>query len=547
MANKPDKWDLETEVLVVGTGGAGLTAAILAHDNGAKVTVIERTATVGGTTAVSGGGIWIADNFLMHEKGMKDSKEDAFKYCKRLSGGKSTDEMLKRYIDIAPEMIKYICEKTPLRLEVTPMPDYHPEFEGAHDGTASRTLGPLLFDTNELGEQQANLRQSPTMSMPMTFNESREWKPSLTPQLAPWDLLAERIGNGITAWGGGVIAPLFKACIDRDIIPVRNTRALELVIENGEIIGLMADQEGKEIFISTSKGIILGCGGFEWNDQLKTAFLPGIISHPCSPPINEGDGLKMAISVGADLDNMSEHWGWISAIIPGEEAEGIQLNRGIIYERSMPHCIIVNKKGKRFVNESAAYNDMFKPFWAVNENTLEYENLPSFAILDQQYKDLYPFLTAMPGEETPDWFIVADTLEGLAEKIGVDPVGLKETVDTFNEYAKEGVDPDFNRGLSEYDDYWADHRHGPKPTLGTLEKGPFYACEMLCGSLGTKGGPRTNIDGQVMNVYGKPIKGLYAAGNTMASVAGGSYFGGGGTIGPAMVFGYLAGIHAAKQ
>ncbi len=547
MANKPDKWDLETEVLVIGTGAAGLTAAILAKDNGAKVTVIERTEKVGGTTAVSGGGIWVPDSHLMKEKGIKDSKEEAFTYCKRLSGGKASDELIKRYLDIAPVMLKYITDNTPLQFEVTVLSDYHPEFEGAKDGDNSRTLGPILYDTNELGECQAKLRVSPTMSMPMTFNESREWKPTCTPEKVPWELVGERLGNGITAWGGGLLAPLYKACLDRDLDPIVNTRALELVIEDGNVIGALAQQDGKDIAIGASKGVILACGGFEWNDELKTDFLPGIVSHPCSPPINEGDALKMAASAGAALGNMSEHWGWISAIIPGEESEGIQLNRGIIYERSMPHCIIVNRKGKRFVNEAAAYNDMFKPFWAVDENTLEYVNLPAWCIFDQQYKDKYPFLTAMPRENVPDWIIQADTLEELAEKIGVDTEGLKDTVETFNGYAKKGVDPDFDRGKSIYDHYWADERHEPSPTLGTIEKSKFYAAEMLCGSLGTKGGPKTDLDGQVMNAYGKPISGLYAAGNAMASVAGGSYFGGGATIGPAMVFGYLAGIHAAKK
>jgi hypothetical protein len=280
---------------------------------------------------------------------------------------------------------------------------------------------------------------------------------------------------------------------------------------------------------------------------MKKAFLPGIVSNPCSPPINHGDALKMAISVGADLGNMSEHWGWISAIIPGEEAEGIQLNRGIIYERSMPHCIIVNKKGKRFVNEAAAYNDMFKPFWAVDENTLEYVNLPAWCVFDQQYKDKYPFLTAMPREDVPDWIAQGDTLEELAGKIGVDAEGLKTTVERFNTYAEKGEDPDFNRVKSSYDDYWGDERHEPSACMGTIEKPKFYAVEMLCGSLGTKGGPRTTLDAQVIDVHGNPVPGLYAAGNAMASVAGGSYFGGGGTIAPAMVFGYLAGIHAAKQ
>ncbi len=547
MVKKPDKWDMETEVLVVGSGAAGLAAAILAHDNGAKVTLIERTDKVGGTTAVSGGGIWIPDNHLMKEKGISDSKEDAFNYCKHLSGGKTTDELIKHYLDTGPDVVKYLLDHTPLQFEVTEMPDYHPELEGAHKGDESRTLGPLLFDTNELGEGKPNLRVAPTMSMPMTFAESRDWKPTCTPEKVPWELIGERIEKGITCWGGGLAGPLFKAILDRDINPVLNTRALKLVFGEGSVIGLLAQQDGKDVYIRASKGIILASGGFEWNEELKAAFMPGMISHPCSPPINEGDGLKMAISAGAALGNMCEHWGWVSAIIPGEESEGIQLNRGIIYERAMPHCIIVNSKGKRFVNEAAAYNDMFKPFWAMDENTVDFANLPAWCIFDQQYKDLYPFLTAMPREDVPEWIVQADSLNELAEKIGVDTDGLKETVEKFNTFAKKGEDRDFARGKSQYDAYWADDRNKPVGTLGTIEKPKFYACEMLCGSLGTKGGPKTDINAQVMDVYGEPVSGLYAAGNVMASVAGGSYYGGGATLGPALVFGYLAGKHAANQ
>ncbi len=544
---KPGKWDLETEVLVLGTGCAGLPAAILAHDNGAKVMVLERTAKVGGTTAVSGGGVWVPNNHLMKEKGIKDSKEAAMTYCKRLSGGKSSDELIEKYLDVVPEMIQYMVDNTPIKFEITELSDYHPEFEGAHQGNESRTLGPLLYDTNELGDAKENLRVSPTMSMPMTFSESRQWKPTCTPEKVPWEKMGERLANGITCWGGGVTAPLYKACLDRKIEIVLNTRAIDVVMEDGKVIGVVAQQDGKDICVGASKGVILACGGFEWNEELKTDFLPGPITHPCSPPINEGDALKMGMSAGAALGNMSEQWGWISAIIPGEESEGIQLNRGIIYERSMPHCIIVNPKGKRFVNESAAYNDMFKPFWEVDENTLKFKNLPAWAIFDQQYKDKYPFLTAMPGEDVPEWLVQADSLEELAEKINIDAAGLKETVEKFNGYVKDNKDPDFARGDSEYDLYWGDDRNEPCACLGTLEKPVFYACEMLLGSLGTKGGPKTTLDGQVIDAHGKPITGLYAAGNAMASVAGGSYFGGGATIGSGMVFGYLAGIHAAKQ
>ncbi len=547
MAKKPAQWDMETEVLIIGTGCSGLTAAIVAHDNGAKVTVIERSDLIGGTTSASGGAAWVPNNHHMVEKGISDSREDALTYCKLITKGRVPIELIEAYLDTAPEMLKYMEENSPLRFEVSTMPDYHPQFEGGHDGDASRSLGPLTFDKNELGESMAKLRPNPTMGLPLSFSEMDKWDSICKPQNMDFALIAERMEAGLCGFGEALMAALYKGCLDRDIQPVTNTRALELITEDDKVIGIMADQEGKESFIGASKGVILACGGFEWNEELKEAFLPGEITHPNSPPYNEGDGLKMAMSVNAKLANMTEAWGWVSMSIPGEEYCGKAMSRGSLTERALPHVIIVNKKGKRFVNEAASYNDMFKPFWETNENTLEYKNLPSWHVFDQQFHDKYAFLTVMPGEDVPDYIAQADTIEELAKKVGIDPDGLVAEVDRFNGFVEKGEDPDFDRGLNSFDHYWGDNDNKPNPSLGYIKKPPFYAMQNYCGTLGTKGGPRTNADAQVLHISGKPIKGLYAAGNVMAVVSGPSYFGAGGTIGPGMTFGYLAAKHVVKQ
>ncbi len=546
MALKHKNWELETDVLVVGTGGAGLTAAVLAGDNDAKVAVIERSDKVGGTTAVSGGGVWVPNNHLMAEKGWSDSKEDALKYCKALVGGRVDDKLVETYVDKAPEMIKFIEENTPLRMECVAMPDYHPELEGGHTGESSRTLSPLLFDKNLLGDAQANLRPNPFTGIPVTLGEMLEWETLGKPFQMPFDLIKERMEEGLAGLGESLIGSLYKACLDRGIEPILNTRARELVMKEGRVVGLLAEQEGDDFLINTSKGVILASGGFEWNDELKARFLPGKITHPLSPPHNEGDGLKMAMAIGADLGNMSENWGFPSIFAPGVEYDGRPMNQCCYAERSLPHSIIVNPKGTRFVNEAANYNDMSKPFWIMDPNTCAYANLPSWLILDQQYFDKYSCMMIMPGSPVPEYVGRADALEDLAEKVGIDSAGLATTVNRFNAHAVKGVDPDFDRGKSIYDNAYGDPAHKPNQNLGTIEKPPFYALQVYCGTIGTKGGPVTNANAQVMHVSGDPIPGLYAAGNVTAGVSGPAYWGGGGTIGPAMVFGYLAGRHAAK-
>jgi succinate dehydrogenase/fumarate reductase flavoprotein subunit len=544
MSGKHEKWDLETEVLVVGTGGAALTAAILAYDNSAKVAVIERSDKVGGTTAVSGGGLYTPLNSHMAEKGYSDSREEVLKYCKTLVRGRSPDEIVETFVDTASEMLKYMEEHTPAKFECTEIPDYHADIEGAKIG---RTVGPLLFNINELGESAKNLRRSPLDFIPLTYTEMKEWEAFQKPQQIPLELVAKRKKEGLVGLGEALIAAFYKACLDRGIKPILKTRALKLLMEGGQVIGLSAQQDGKDWYARARKAVILACGGFEWNDELKTAFLPGEVPYPSSPPFNEGDGLKMAMEVGAQLGNMSECWGWPVSVFPGEEYEGRTLSRGSAAERSLPHTIIVNRYAKRFVNEAGSYNILHKWMWAVDINTAEDVNLPAWHILDDQYHEKYAFSGLMPGKPFPPWVIQGNTVEELAQKVGIDPEALKETVTRFNKFALEGEDLDFHRGRGLLDQYWGDKLNKPNPSLGTIEKPPFYAIPCHVGCFGTKGGPRTNTKGQVLHVSGKPIPGLYAAGNVRAGVSGPIYWGGGCTIGPAVTFGYICGINAAKE
>lgn len=548
MANRPDKWDIETEILVVGTGGSGLVAAIIAHDEGATVTLIEKTNKVGGTTAVSGGIPWIPNNHHMSEVGETDSKEEVMTFMKILAQGRANDDVIEAFVDIAPEMLKYIEENTTFKCDALQMPDYKAEITGGK--SRGRSVGPHPFDTSLLGDWKKKLRQSTVTILPMSWAEFEAAGNGINYVInLDYNLLGERVSKGIVGMGAATVGHLFKACLDRGIEPLLETRAQELVTEDGRIVGLKTERDGKDFHIRTDKGIILATGGFEWNEELKRTFLPGQYTYPLSPPSCEGDGLKMCIAVGAQLGNMSEVWGVPSCLIPGEVYDGQQLYRMAMMERCLPHTIMVNRYGKRFVNESHNYNDVAKVFRTVDPVRHDYTNVPAWCIFDQQYRDKYWVMnTILPGDpNTPDWLTTADTLEQLAEKVGIDAHSLNGTVQRFNGFVKEGVDPDFGRGETAYDRYSGDPTLEPNPCLGTIEKPPFYALPVHLGTLGTKGGPRTNANGQVLHIFGHPIEGLYAAGNVMAGVSGPGYDGGGITIGLGMTWGYIAAKHAAQQ
>jgi len=427
------------------------------------------------------------------------------------------------------------------------MPDYHPEEEGAIKG--GRSIEPQWFDMSVLGEWKDKVRQHPLFPfMGCVTSEElwHEYKVLLNAKNMPVELIMERMDKGMVVHGISLIGSLLKAALERNIPVLLETRGRQLIRENGRVVGVRAEKEGKDFFIKARGGVVLACGGFEWNEDLKKKYLQGVITHPNTPPFNEGDGLIMAAELGADLANMSEAWWMPSTHVPGDEYEGRPYSNLCVAERTAPHCILVNSKGRRFVNEAATYNGVLKPFFTANENGIGYRNLPAWVVLDSQYREKYTLMAVSPDDPEPEYFNKADTLEGLAEKIGVDADGLVETVERFNGFAREGKDRDFGRGDSAYDRFVGD-KTTPNPVLGTIEKAPFYAVPIYPGSLGTKGGPRTNKDAQVLDVRGEVIPGLYAAGNAAAGVSGPSYYGGGGVIGLAMTFGYRAGIHAAAE
>jgi succinate dehydrogenase/fumarate reductase flavoprotein subunit len=537
------KWDMEVDVVVLGSGGAAMTAAITAHDFGAKeVVILEKTGMVGGTTAMSGGMLWIPNNHHQQEAGISDSDEDVVTYLDSLAPGDLDPDTLWSFMQNGPEMLRYLADKTPVRLHsFADFPDYQPYAPGAKpDG--GRSLDNEAFSFATLGKWSGRVNPS-KMAYPLRGSLIEATRGTLDEAT-----LAEREAGDYRGLGQALAGSLFKAVLDRDIPVEFEKRARKLVKDGDRVIGVVAeDASGKDFRVRARRGVVIATGGFEWNEKLVKAFVRGPLTGPVSVPENEGDGLLMAIEAGAQLGNMQNAF-WMQSVLemkPQHRAAKPNYLLGSD-ERARPGAILVNSTGKRFVNEAANYNALGKSLHAFDAGTHTYANLPYWLIIDQRYKDKYQTFNSPPGAPAPSYMMQADTLEELAEIAGIDAVGLTSTVARFNDMVRKGHDDDFNRGDTTYDNFymWGDMDFDPPyRTLGLIDQGPFYAVRMEAGALGTAGGPKTNSDAQVVDWNGNPIPGLYAAGNAMAAVLGEIYGGAGGTLGPGMTFGYIAGRH----
>ena len=540
---RPERWDIETDVVVLGSGAGAATAAVVASDGGAEVALLERAETVGGTSALSGGVLWIPNNHHMAEAGIPDSREDVLAYLDSLSLGAMDPELVAAFIDTGPEMVRYLEKNTPLSMHALPgHPDYHPENPGGKP-EGGRSLDNDLFSFEELGPWAERVNRHPHARIEHTTRLERE---ALDRSVPPDEIEARR-ARDLRGDGQALIGSLLKALLDREIPLHTSTRARELVLDDdGAVIGVRAERDGAPCNVQARKAVVIASGGFEWNSALLTSFLRGPMTAPVSTPENEGDGLLMAMGAGAALANMSEAW-WVPAIhVPGDVMRGRHYARIIVSERTWPRSIIVNRHGKRFMNEGGNYNAAGHAFHTFDPNAFVFENLPAWLIVDSAFET--GIAGNRVGPAAPDWIRRAATLAALAAGIGVDGGALEETVARFNEAAVRGVDPDFQRGESAYENYLGDRRKEPPfCTLGPLDAPPYYAVEVESGALGTKGGPRTNTKAQVMRATGGVIPGLYVTGNAMPAVTGMVYGGAGGTLGPSMTFGYIAGLNAAKE
>lgn len=527
-------WDHEVDVVVLGSGGAGLTAALTAAVTGASVEVYEKAPTVGGTTAVSGGIVWIPAHNRSPDGELTPA--DALRYLRAQSLGSMDDELVETFVRTGPAMLDFIEAHSGLQFEIaTGFPDYRPELPGGRP-SGGRSLSAAPFDLALLGEWATQITSFPADWSNVGFDAETRARLHAA--------IDERTGHLCVA-GTALIAGLLKGLLDAGVTPHTNARAEGLIAEDGEIIGVRVVLPDRTISVRARHGVILGTGGFEWDPALTQAFLRGPMHGAVSPPNNTGDGLRMAMEHGADLANMGEAW-WVPIVqIPGDTIEGKPRSRSVRLERTRPRSIIVNSAGRRFVNEACDYNSMAGAFHYLDPRG-GYVNDRGWMVFDSIHLQRYGFLGIEPGQPAPDWFCESADLTELAAKTGIDADGLVRTVESWNRHVAAGADPDFGRGSSAYDGYWGDDNATTPAgkTLGPIDTAPFYAVPVSIGAMGTKGGPRTDHDARVLHVGGEPIPGLFAAGNAMGGVTGRAYGGAGGTLGPAMVFGYRAG-HAA--
>lgn len=544
MSTEHEMWDVEADVVVLGSGGAALIAAIAAHHHGASdVVIVEKSGMVGGTTAMSGGMLWIPLNHHQAEHGIEDSVEDVVNYLDAMAPEMLDPDTVEGFLEGGPEMVRFIADHTPCRLRLfTGFPDYQPNMLGAMaDG--GRSLDPEAFSFEELGAAASRVNP-PKTGLPKVISRMEEYYQERTPEE-----IEERRARDYRAQGQGLIGSLYKGVLDRGIPVHFDTRARTLVTEGRRVVGVVAERERATMRYRARLGVVIATGGFEWNEQLVKTFLRGPMTGPISVPECEGDGLLMAMEVGASLGNMANAW-WMTS--SKESSAGHRDARPNYLpcqsERTRPGTIMVNKYGKRFVNEALNYNAIGFALHNYDADVYEFPNLPYWLIFDAKLMSKYRMFTSMAGDPVPSWTITADTFEELGDEAGFDGVGLAATVERFNADVRKGHDDEWGRGDNSYDNFWGDTRlRAPYATLGEIDTPPYHAIKMEAGVNGTCGGPRANQDAQVIGWNGDPIPGLYVCSNAMAGVTGGGYGGAGGTIGPGMTFGYLAGRHAAKQ
>ncbi|WFL77679.1 FAD-dependent oxidoreductase [Altererythrobacter arenosus] len=529
------------DVIVLGSGAAGMAAALAAHEAGASVTLLEREARVGGTSAVSGGVIWVPDNPRQRAAGMSDSREEALAYFRSLDHGDLVDDTLEAFVDKGGAALSFLEDIGALKVELLDgYPDYYLDRPGAKP-EGGRALDHDLFALTELGEWAGRIYAIEDMK-PMMLRE--------TPLGGGTGIVEEsemerRIAAQERGFGQAMVGRLLKACLDRGIEPRTGSEVVRLMMEEGRIAGVvLADGTA----LHAVQGVVIATGGFEWDAEMRQAFLRGPMDAPASPPTAAGMGLALAMAAGAKLGNMTQAWWAPTLAPPGRKwSGGEQRAEPVLIERTVPHSLLVNRAGQRFCNEAANYSALAGAFHQFDPQTYDYPNLPAWLVFDQDYVERYPIGTRMPHEPVPDWVPRADTLGELAGKLGIEGEALEATVARFNAHAREGHDPDFQRGTSAYDHFYGDRsREGTAVTLGAVERAPFYAVEIHMGLLGTNGGARTDGAACILGHDSKPIPGLFGAGNAIACPTGGIYAGAGGTLGPALTFGYIAGRSAAN-
>ncbi|CRZ19035.1 3-oxosteroid 1-dehydrogenase [Mycolicibacterium neworleansense] len=554
----------EYDVVVVGSGAAGMVAALTAAHQGLSTVVVEKAPHYGGSTARSGGGVWIPNNEILKRDGVKDTPEAARTYLHKIIGDVVPAEKIDTYLDRSPEMLSFVLKNSPLKLCWVPgYSDYYPETPGGKP--TGRSVEPKPFNAKKLGVDEKGL-EPPYGKVPMNMVVMQQDYVRLNQlkrhprgvlrsiKVGVRSVWANATGKNLVGMGRALIAPL-RIGLQKAGVPVLlNTALTDLYVEDGIVRGIYVvdprDTSAEPQLIRARRGVILGSGGFEHNEQMRVKYqrAPITTEWTVGAVANTGDGILAAEKQGAALEFMEDSW-W-GPTVPLTDSPWFALS-----ERNSPGSIIVNMAGKRFMNESMPYVEACHHMYGgeYGQGAGPGENIPAWLIFDQQYRDRFIFAGLQPGQRIPKkWLesgviVKADTLEELAAKTGLPADAFAATIDRFNGFARSGKDEDFHRGESAYDRYYGDPTNKPNPNLGEIKHGPFYAAKMVPGDLGTKGGIRTDVHGRALRDDDSVIEGLYAAGNVSSPVMGHTYPGPGGTIGPAMTWGYLAALDIAGK
>jgi succinate dehydrogenase/fumarate reductase flavoprotein subunit len=555
----------QCDVLVVGSGAAGLSAAVTAGHHGLNVLVVEKEPRFGGT-ARSGGWLWIPGTSLARAWGIVENPDQARTYLRHEAGNSFDAARVDAFLAAGPEAVDFFTAQTSLRFDMPLVfPDYHAEAPGGTQGGRSMVTRP--FDGRELGPHIKNLGAAlPELTVfGMMLGSGKDIvhfmraTKSLTSAIYVARRLSRhlmdvvRYGRGMTLTNGNALAGrLAKSTFDLNIPLWLSSPVRELIVENDAVRGAMVEQEGRLVRVNARRGVILACGGFPHDLARRKPMFPhaptGAEHYSPGPAGNTGDGLRMAEAVGGQVeDTLPNAAAWVPVSLT-KRKDG---TRGVMphfIDRAKPGVIAVMRDGARFANEGNSYHDFVQDMMKAAKPG---DEISAFLICDHQALRKYglgcvpPYPMPIGRHLSTGYLLRGDTLAALAARAGIDAKGLEATVAQFNASAATGQDSAFGKGSRAYNRYQGDALHGPNPCIAPVEHGPFYAIKMVIGDLGTYAGIKTDENARALDASGRAIEGLYAVGNDMASIMGGNYPGAGITLGPALTFGFIAGRHVA--
>jgi 3-oxosteroid 1-dehydrogenase len=549
------------DFIVVGSGGGSMCAALVLRGLGKSVVILEKAPLVGGTTARSGGTMWIPCNRLMAHDGVEDSYETAMTYLDSTVGQSenapgASRERRHTYVVEAPRMLDFLMDRGIAFRRLKDYPDYYDERPGG--SSEGRVVVAELFDLSRLGSWGQKLRRG-FIPMPASLDElywlpmaPRSWRGlKAASRLVTRVITARLRGKRWVTGGAALQGRMLEAALASGVKFRVATPVESLVEENGRVCGVVASAEGSRRTIGARLGVLVNAGGFAQSSAMRGKYLADdSISWTAATAGDSGEMIEEMQRLGAAVAQMDELLGCQMSIPPGAENVGDGVNVLTVsgqQDLAKPHTILVDQTGARYMNESGSYVEFCQN---MRRRHREFPAIPSWFIMDEQYMRKYMLCGTMPRTKArrrlldAGFIRQAPTIEGLASEIGVDPGRLRETVERFNEDVRQGGDREFKRGARAYDRWLGDPLVRPSPALGTLERPPFYAIEMVPGDSGTFGGVVTDASARVLREDGSPIAGLYATGTSTASVMGRCYPGAGSSIGPSFVWGYVAAKHA---